>query len=206
MKVSVFTQDISEYLKCDEVINFDHPSVSELAEQLYGESENETDFIRRAYEYVRDRISHSADVGEEAVTCSASEVLADGHGICFAKSHLLAAILRSKSVPAGFCYQKLILDDETAPVLIYHGLNGVFVSEYEKWIRLDARGNKPGVDAQFSIDSEQLAFPIRPEKGEVDNFVIYPDPDTEVVRTLRSNDSREELWKNLPMELGYLMN
>ena len=206
MKVSVFTQDISEYLKCDEVINFDHPSVSELAEQLYGESENETDFIRRAYEYVRDRISHSADAGEDAVTCAASEVLSAGHGICFAKSHLLAAVLRCKSVPAGFCYQKLILDDETAPVLIYHGLNGVFVSEYEKWIRLDARGNKSGVDAQFSIDFEQLAFPIRPEKGEVDNCVIYPDPDTEVVRTLRSNDSREELWKNLPMELDYLMN
>lgn len=206
MKVSVFTQDISEYMKCDEVINFDHPSVSELAEQLYGESENETDFIRRAYEYVRDWISHSADAGEEAVTCAASEVLSAGHGICFAKSHLLAAVLRCKSVPAGFCYQKLILDDETAPVLIYHGLNGVFVSEYEKWIRLDARGNKPGVDAQFSIDSEQLAFPIRPEKGEVDNFVIYPDPDIEVVRTLRSHDSREELWKNLPMELDYLMN
>ena len=206
MKVSVFTQDISKYLKCDTVINFDHPSVSELADQLYGKSENETDFIRRAYEYVRDRISHSADAGEDAVTCSASEVLAAGHGICFAKSHLLAAILRGKSVPTGFCYQKLILDDETAPVLIYHGLNGVFVSEYEKWIRLDARGNKSGVDAQFSIDSEQLAFPIRPEKGEVDNFVIYPDPDIEVVRTLRSHDSREELWKNLPMELGYLMN
>lgn len=42
------------------------------------------------------------------------------HGICFAKSHLLAALLRCKSIPAGFCYQKLILDDETAPVLIYH--------------------------------------------------------------------------------------
>ena len=203
MKVSVYTNDISEYLKRDVVINYDHPVVSRLADQLYGESENETDFIRRAYEYVRDRISHSADAGEDAVTCSASEVLAAGHGICFAKSHLLAAILRSKSVPAGFCYQKLILDDETAPVLIYHGLNGVYIREYEKWIRLDARGNKPGVDAQFSIDVEQLAFPIRPEKGEVDNFVIYPDPDTEVVRTLRSHDSREELWKDLPTRLGY---
>ena len=82
-----------------------------------------------AYEYVRDMISHSADISADTVTCSASEVLKAGHGICFAKSHLLAAILRSKSVPAGFCYQKLILDDETAPVLIYHGLNGVYLRE-----------------------------------------------------------------------------
>lgn len=198
-----FSEDINEYLKCDEVIDFDNTDVSKLADQLYSESERETEFVKMAYEYVRDMISHSADISADTVTCSASEVLKAGHGICFAKSHLLAAILRSKSVPAGFCYQKLILDDETAPVLIYHGLNGVYLREYGKWIRLDARGNKPGVNAQFSIDSEMLAFPIRPEKGEVDVPVIYADPDTEIVKTLQSYGLRSELWDNLPMKLGY---
>ena len=199
----LFTDDIKEYLKCDEVIDFYYNDVSKLADQLYSESESETEFVKMAYEYVRDMISHSADISADTVTCSASEVLKAGHGICFAKSHLLAAILRSKSVPAGFCYQKLILDDETAPVLIYHGLNGVYLREYGKWIRLDARGNKPGVNAQFSIDSEMLAFPIRPEKGEVDVPVIYADPDTEIVKTLQSYGLRSELWDNLPMKLGY---
>jgi transglutaminase-like putative cysteine protease len=200
-----FSEDINEYLKCDEVIDFYYNDVSKLADQLYSESESETEFVKMAYEYVRDMISHSADISADTVTCSASEVLKAGHGICFAKSHLLAAILRSKSVPAGFCYQKLILDDETAPVLIYHGLNGVYLREYGKWIRLDARGNKPGVNAQFSIDSEMLAFPIRPEKGEVDVPVIYADPDTEIVKTLQSYGLRSELWDNLPMKLGYEM-
>ena len=203
--MKVFSEDINEYLKCDEVIDFDNTDVSKLADQLYSESESETEFVKMAYEYVRDMISHSADISADTVTCSASEVLKAGHGICFAKSHLLAAILRSKSVPAGFCYQKLILDDETAPVLIYHGLNGVYLREYGKWIRLDARGNKPGVNAQFSIDSEMLAFPIRPEKGEVDVPVIYADPDTEIVKTLQSYGLRAELWDNLPMKLGYEM-
>lgn len=203
--MKVFSEDINEYLKCDEVIDFDNTDVSKLADQLYSESESETEFVKMAYEYVRDMISHSADISADTVTCSASEVLKAGHGICFAKSHLLAAILRSKSVPAGFCYQKLILDDETAPVLIYHGLNGVYLREYGKWIRLDARGNKPGVNAQFSIDSEMLAFPIRPEKGEVDVPVIYADPDTEIVKTLQSYGLRSELWDNLPMKLGYEM-
>ena len=201
--MKAFSEDINEYLKCDEVIDFDNTDVSKLADQLYSESESETEFVKMAYEYVRDMISHSADISADTVTCSASEVLKAGHGICFAKSHLLAAILRSKSVPAGFCYQKLILDDETAPVLIYHGLNGVYLREYGKWIRLDARGNKPGVNAQFSIDSEMLAFPIRPEKGEVDVPVIYADPDTEIVKTLQSYGLRSELWDNLPMKLGY---
>lgn len=203
--MKVFSEDINEYLKCDEVIDFYYNDVSKLADQLYSESESETEFVKMAYEYVRDMISHSADISADTVTCSASEVLKAGHGICFAKSHLLAAILRSKSVPAGFCYQKLILDDETAPVLIYHGLNGVYLREYGKWIRLDARGNKPGVNAQFSIDSEMLAFPIRPEKGEVDVPVIYADPDTEIVKTLQSYGLRSELWDNLPMKLGYEM-
>jgi len=41
-----------------------------------------------------------------------------------------------------------------------------------KWVRLDARGNKTGVDAQFSIDEEKLAFPINEELGEKDYQVI----------------------------------
>jgi len=41
----------------------------------------------------------------DVVTCSASEVLREGTGICFAKSHLLAALLRAVGIPAGLCYQ-----------------------------------------------------------------------------------------------------
>lgn len=107
------------------------------------------------------------------------------------------------SIPTGFCYQKLILDDETAPVLIYHGLNGVYMKEYEKWIRLDARGNKEGVDAQFSPDKEQLAFPIRPEMGEKDDLTVYPNPDVKVLEKMRRNQTRTNLWDDLPTELGY---
>lgn len=107
-------------------------------------------------------------------------------------------------IPTGFCYQKLILDDETAPVLIYHGLNGVYISEYEKWIRLDARGNKEGVNAQFSLDEEHLAFPIRTEKGEEDGFIIYPNPDRKVLERLRKYKTRTELWGDLPTNLDYI--
>ena len=130
-------------------------------------------------------------------------MLKAGHGICFAKSHLPAALLRDTAIPTGFCYQKLILDDETAPVLIYHGLNGVYIKDYKKWIRLDARGNKTGVNAQFSTDTEQLSFPIRSEMGEVDCFIVYPNPDIDVLKKLKTNKTRTELWKNLPTELEY---
>lgn len=194
---------MDNYLKHDNVIDYDNEAVTELADTLFKKANNELDFIKTAYEFVRDHISHSADINEDSITCTASEVLKAGHGICFAKSHLLAALLRCKSVPAGFCYQKLILDDETAPVLIYHGLNGVYIKEYKKWIRLDARGNKTGVNAQFSIEREQLAFPVRPEMGEEDDFTVYPDPDKKILEKLRRNKTRTELWNDLPTELEY---
>ena len=203
MKIKLFINEIEEYLKCDEVIDYQDKSIVKLADRLFKNAENELGYIKTVYEFVRDNISHSADINEDNITCRASEVLKAGHGICFAKSHLLAALLRCKGIPTGFCYQKIILDDET-PVLVYHGLNGVYVKEYKKWIRLDARGNKPNINAQFSIEKEQLAFEIRPKMGEVDNFIVYPKPDLKILQKLKICKTRKELWNNLPNELEYV--
>lgn len=203
MNIALYNNKIEEYLKCDDVVDYKNEAVVELADKLFKKSDNETEFIKLDYEFVRDNIAHSAYINENAVTCTASEVLKAGHGICFAKAHLLAALLRCKSVPAGFCYQKIILDDETAPVLVYHGLNGVYVKDRKKWIRLDARGNKAGVNVQFSLETEQLAFPIRPQMGEKDGFTVYPAPDIKIVEKLRKIKTRSELLNDLPTELGY---
>lgn len=203
MKIVLYSDKMEDYLKQDDVIDYENEAVRKLADTLYQRAENELEFIKTAYEFVRDHIAHSADSNEDEVTCTASEVLRAGHGICFAKSHLLASLLRCKAVPAGFCYQKLVLDDETAPVLIYHGLNGVYIKDFQKWIRLDARGNKAGVDAQFCVEKEQLAFAVRPEMGEEDGFIVYPNPDRKVLEKLRCYKTRAELWKDLPVELGY---
>ena len=203
MKIVLYSDTIDEYLKADDVIDYGNKAIEELADSLFQKANNELEFIKLAYEFVRDNISHSADIGEDRITCTASEVLKEGHGICFAKSHLLAAVLRCKSVPAGLCYQKLSFGNKTTPVLVYHGLNGVYIKEYKKWIRLDARGNENGINAQFSIEVEKLAYPIRIEMGETDSFVVYPKPDVKVLEKLRENKTRTELWKNLPTELGY---
>lgn len=203
MKAVPYTDDIKKYLAADSVINYENEDIKKLSDALFEKVDDELDYIRVSYEFVRDQISHSADVGENLITCSASEVLKAGHGICFAKSHLLAALLRCKSIPAGLCYQKIILDNETAPVLVYHGFVGVYIKELGKWIRLDARGNKEGVNAQFSIETEQLAFPIRPELGEVDDYVVYPNPDAKVLERLQKCSTRTQLWEELPTELAY---
>ena len=199
----MYADKIEKYLRQDDVIDYGNESIIQLADALYQGSNSEVEYIKKVYEFVRDNVSHSADINEDSITCSASEVLKEGHGICFAKSHLLAALLRCKSIPTGFCYQKLILDEETAPILIYHGLNGVYINEYKRWIRLDARGNKEGINAQFSLDEEYLAFPICTEKGEEDGFIIYPNPDVKILEKLRNNKTRTQLWNNLPTELDY---
>lgn len=203
MTIIPSTDTMEEYIKEDNVIDFNNEIIAQLADSLSLKADSEIKYIKEAYEFVRDNISHSADIHEDTITCTASEVLKAGHGICFAKSHLLAALLRCKSIPTGFCYQKMILDDKTAPVLVYHGLNGVYVKEYKKWIRLDARGNKEAVNAQFSIDDEQLAFPVRTEIGEEDGFKVYPNPDVKILEKLINNKTRTELWDDLPTELGY---
>ena len=203
MKILPYTTSLYDYLKEDDVIDYSDESITQLADELYKKADSETEYIKAAFEFVRDEVSHSADINEDMITCSASEVLRARHGICFAKSHLLAALLRCKSIPTGFCYQKLTFGDETSPVLVYHGLNGVYLNEYKKWIRLDARGNKGKINAQFSIDEEQLAYLVRTEKGEEDGLVIYPAPDVKILEKLKNNKTRTALWNDLPTELGY---
>lgn len=203
MNIVPYSNEIKDYLSASDVIDFKDEAIIALSNQLAGAVSNEIAYIKSAYEYVRDNISHSSDIGADMITCSATEVLKAGHGVCIAKSHLLAALLRCKSIPAGFCYQKMILEDKAEPVFVYHGLNGVYIREYDKWIRLDARGNKAGIDAQFSIEEEKLAFTIRPEKGEEDDFFVYPEPDLNIVKKLRVSKTRKELWDHFPVKLSY---
>ncbi len=48
-----------------------------------------------------------------------------------------------------------------------------------------------------------LLRPIHLNMGEVDSFIVYPDPDIKVLEKLKINKTRTELWDNLPTELGY---
>lgn len=198
MELQLQNDRIEDYLRRTDIIDFDDPVIRNLAGQFKSESDSETDLIRRTYEFVRDKISHSADIEGKAVTCKASDVLAAREGICFAKSHLLAALLRANGIPTGFCYQRLRLDDTVGSPFVLHGLNAVYLKERDKWIRLDARGNKDGVDAQFSLSEERLAYPVSLERSEFDYPIIYSDPVSEVVKALTRWKTFEELWANLP--------
>ena len=74
MNIILFTENIDEYLKEDNVINYGNENIMQLANALYQGASNEVEYIKKAYEYVRDSISHSADINKDILTCSASEV------------------------------------------------------------------------------------------------------------------------------------
>lgn len=127
--------------------------------------------------------------------CIASEVLNEGTGYCYAKSHLLAALLRANGIPARFCYQRLSIHDNGAPDSL-HGLNAIHLPQYG-WYRIDARGNKPGVNAQFNPPAEQLAFRLNfPEERLFPE--ILPNPLPVVVNALRTHATWDTMLANLP--------
>ena len=53
------------------------------------------------------------------------------------------------------------------------------------WVyRQDPCGNRPGVDAQFSLTTEQLAWSVRTELGERNYPQLLVSPHPEVVQAL----------------------
>ncbi|MEU0945233.1 transglutaminase family protein [Streptomyces canus] len=184
------TPDLSAYLAADEVIDHDHPVVREVAARLAKEAVDSYAYARLAFEFVRDTIPHSQDSGDLRVTWRASDVLEQGTGICYAKAHALAALLRAEDIPTALCYQQFD---------VVHGL--VAVRFNGAWHRQDPRGNKPGVDAQFSLDGERLAFTPDSESNEMDYPVLYAEPHPAVLSVLKTAPDRPYLWKTLPTAL-----
>ena len=129
------------------------------------------------------------------VTCAASEVLEYKTGYCYAKSHLLAALLRANSIPAGFCYQRLSVFDNGAPYCL-HGFNGVYLPQHG-WYRIDPRGNKAGVNAQFTPPREKLAFSLNFAE-EIDCKTIFAEPLPIIIQALQTHNKWHELLQNLP--------
>lgn len=192
------SKNVADYLVSDMTVDWKTPDVRQAALNLTRSLSDEIEKARCLYEWVRDTIPHSNDADHDMVTCTASEVLRHGTGTCFSKSHLLAGMLRAVNIPAGFCYQVLRLDPPVNNELVLHGLNGIYLSDIEKWICLDARGNTGEINARFSINEEQLAFSMEPSAGEFIYDTIFASPLSSVVDKLRKYNSRKELWLDLP--------
>ena len=159
-----------------------------------------------AYHFVRDEINHSMDDPKylnEKPYLKASEVAKNKVGFCFGKSVLLAAILRALGIPCGFSDQLLMFDEDVSDRKIIHTLNVVYLKSLKKWIRLDARGNKPkDVDAEFDLAEEKIAYPARSEFAEVNNLGIYSDVSASAIALYQKSETNAKLIDNLFDEIN----
>jgi len=183
------------YLAPSEVIDCAHPTILALSRELTADAASDVDRTRAVYEWMQREVPHAHDVGRQEVTCTASDVLAARTGICFAQSHLFAALLRAAGVPVGFCYQVTESEDSEAEATL-HGLNAVHFDDIEGksgWVRFDVRGNAP-----FATDGTSLAYPNDPFLDEA----VHPQPLPHVVETLQRHQTMKTLWSDLPTVRG----
>ncbi|MFD3545392.1 transglutaminase family protein [Streptomyces sp. NPDC058655] len=193
--------DLAAYLAADDVIDHHHPLVRETADALRAATAGDARaYAEAAFAHVRDAVAHSADSGDPRVPWRASEVLATRNGICYAKSHALAALLRARGIPTALCYQRLA-DDGAGTRHTVHGLIALRLPGSGRWSRQDPRGNKPGVDARFSLGEERLAFPVRPALGESDYPRLYAAAHPAALKALQGSADLRELWRKLPTAL-----
>lgn len=183
------------YLRPSKYINWDDPNVLAKAKALASGCASTEEIAHRCFLFVRDEIKHSWDYQLNPVTCRASDVLEHGTGYCYAKSHLLAALLRANKIPTGLCYQRLAVESEGPPYCL-HGLNAIFLTDHG-WYRVDPRGNKADVDAQFMPPVERLAF-LADGEGEADLLEIWPEPLPVVVQALEAHGNYLDVANNLP--------
>ncbi len=191
------SNNIEEYLKSSVAIDWKNPQIIARTQAITAGLDGGIAKAKSLFEWVRDKIPHSADIDTDIVTFTASEVLERGTGICYAKSHLLAAMCRSIGIPVGLCYQVGVRNPPEIGMTL-HGLNTIYLVEIDRWIRVDPRGNTGKIDAQFSLTTEQLAFPPDRDLGEFIYDEIWCEPVPEIVNLLTTFTSRREMWPHLP--------
>ena len=159
---------MEDYLIETPSIDYMNFHIQERVRELKNQSEDNLDYIKRSYIFVRDEILHSWDID-------------------------LAALLRADGIPSGISYQLLTRADDASEGYMIHALNTVYIKDLNKWIRLDARGNKENINAYFSLDEENLAYKIRSEMGEIDYHDNHADLDERLVNILMQSESIQEI-------------
>mgnify|MGYP002508821740 CR=1 FL=1 len=86
MKKIIIKDTMEEYLSVSKYINWNENIIISKADEFKQKYADEISLIKAIYEFVRDEIKHSWDVQDKRVTKSATEVLEQGVGICWAKA------------------------------------------------------------------------------------------------------------------------
>ena len=186
---------MNAFLEPTAIIDSTDPAIVAMSAEIADGAGDDEAVARRSFLWVRDSVRHSSDHRIATVTCIASDVLKHRVGFCYAKSHLLAALLRAQGIPAALCYQRLAFDD-TGSAFFLHGLVSIHLQRHG-WYRVDPRGDKPGISSDFTPPVERLPYTPR-LKGERDMPERFPDALACVVSALRRWPTADAVRANLP--------
>jgi len=182
---------MTEFLASDQVIDFESSPICDFLDASGWRELAPRDAAERAYLFVRDEVSHCYDSQDGRVTLTACDALRERVGLCYSKSHLLAALLRGLGIPTAIRYQRLRLEDGA---FCLHSFNSVWLDG--EWRDVDARGNNGSVSAEFL---GALAFVPDSSQGETTDQRYYAEPAPGVVERLRV--ATDALTMVLPSEI-----
>lgn len=197
---------MDEQLEETALVDFHHPSISDLVLRRGWTTLDEKTKIRSVYDFVRDEILFGYNM-DDAIP--ASEVLADGYGQCNTKGILFMALLRAVGVRCrfhGFTIDKRLqkgaligLWYRLAPEEIVHSWVELFYDG--RWIDMEGfildlpylrsvqriACEKTGAFCGYGVATSAIESPrvfwdgnatYIQKEGIVRDFGIYPDPDS----------------------------
>lgn len=188
--------DLKIFLQENKYIDFSSPIIQIKSDELFRNINSNIDKATIAFEYVRDEIPHSFDVQAKIITAKASDVLKYKTGICHAKANLLAALLRTQGIPTGMCFQHITLAADDSIGYCVHCFNAIFIDN--KWIKVDARGNTNGKNAQFSLGEPLLAFQNKTQYDEYFWKGIYANPHKDTMTMLEGAATIQDIIDRIP--------
>ncbi|WP_139653032.1 transglutaminase-like domain-containing protein [Raoultibacter phocaeensis] len=200
------TANITEYLEDTQYVASTSAAIADKAESLSKGCAREAEKVAACFEYVRDCIAHTVDIGESTVVKTAEDVLALDHGTCYTKSMLLVALLRNLGIPSGFCYQRLCEEEGDDPHFFLHSLAAYCSDEQGTWIRLDVRGGSKDTEAPAVtpelVSDDYVVFHPDQARGEIDYLQVLPRHPEQVVAVLEvSSNCIRMIEEDLPTVL-----
>lgn len=165
-----YPPEVKKFLQPGKYINSEHPEIIAKVKELV---KTEKDVIKKAkilFEFVRDEIREGF-----IDSMRASDVLAQGEGVCHEKASLLTALARAAGIPAYYGFTVVHIknwrneEGKIDDIKFLHGATGLYLKR--KWILYDPTGNIHRWKLWVQDDLLMIKLPL---EFSVDHDVIFP--------------------------------